>query len=60
VRHFHEGKQRALGKPVEPLSDEKVASLAKILEVSAGNKSATHPTRPDKRFPNTNQINACW
>ncbi len=60
VRYYVEGKQNALGKPNEPLADEKVASLAKILEVSASNKSATHPTRPDKRFPNQNQVNSCW
>ena len=60
VRYFHEGKQNALGKEPVPLDDAKVESLAKILEVSSTNKAATHPTRPDKRFPNQNQVNNCW
>lgn len=57
VRYAHETVMRSLGKdPVAaPLSTDKVASLAKIMEINA-----LSPTRPDRRFPNTNQANNCW
>jgi hypothetical protein len=57
VRYMHSTVMSALGKdPVEkPLSDEKVAALAKILE-----KNRLTPTRNDRRFPNQNQANNCW
>jgi hypothetical protein len=57
VRYMHSTVMSALGKDAEekPLSEEKVAALAKILE-----KNRLTPTRNDRRFPNTNQANNCW
>ena len=56
VRHAQESMFAALGKKeAEVPSDAQVAALAKILEI---NKLT--PTRPDRRFPNTNQLNFCW
>jgi hypothetical protein len=57
VRYTHETVMRAYGKDPEEVkfSPEKINSIARIAEISAMN-----PTRPDRRFPNTNQANNCW
>ena len=54
VQHMKETVGGALKKDFE-LDDNKVASLAAIAKI---NKLS--PTRPDRRFPNQNQLNNCW
>lgn len=56
VRRAQETLYAGLGKdPVGAVSDENIAALAKVLETSK-----LTPTRPDRRFPNTNQLHNCW
>lgn len=57
VKYYQQTIWRGLGKDPEEgaPSDEKVAALARIMEVSK-----LTPTRMDRRFPNVNQANACW
>ena len=54
MQHMKETVGGALKKDFE-LDDNKVASLAAIAKI---NKLS--PTRPDRRFPNQNQLNNCW
>lgn len=56
VRRAQETLYAGLGKdPEGAVSDENIAALAKVLETSK-----LTPTRPDRRFPNTNQLHNCW
>lgn len=56
VRNMQQTIWAGLGKdPSEGLTDDQVAALAKVMET---NKLT--PARPDRRFPNTNQLNNCW
>lgn len=55
ARYMHQVVFSGLHKEVEELPEERVAALAKTLE--AGKLT---PTRPDRRFPNKNQVNQCW
>ena len=54
VQHMKETVGGALKNEFE-VDDNKVASLAAIAKI---NKLS--PTRPDRRFPNQNQLNNCW
>lgn len=54
VKHMQETIFNGLHKDKE-VSAEKIASLAAIAKV---NKLT--PNRPDRRFPNQNQLNNCW
>ena len=57
IRHAYETIAGGLGKNVEekPVSEGKVDALAKIAEINA-----LSSTKPDRRFPNTNQVLTCW
>ena len=55
MRHFHTKMTTAMQKTDVELDDEKVNNLAHIL---SHNKLTA--TKPDYRFPNTNQLNNCW
>jgi hypothetical protein len=65
-RHVYETIARAnamaTGKPLEEETEEitrKINQHATILRLSKENPVTTS-TKPDKRFPNTNQVNNCW
>ena len=56
VKHMHDRVFAALGKdPAEGLDESTTASFAKIMETSK-----LSINRPDRRFPNMNQLNNCW
>jgi hypothetical protein len=55
VKHIHSTVAASLGKPDHELADDQLKALAAIAE-----SSKLTPTRPDRRFPNTNQVNNCW
>ncbi len=54
VKHMQESMWGALKKDKE-VDDKTLTSLATIAKI---NKLV--PTRPDRRFPNQNQLNNCW
>jgi len=54
---FHMQAAAMEGKEVEEVPLE--ATLAKSL-VKVADVNPLTPTRPDRRFPNTNQANNCW
>ena len=55
IVHMKEQVFGALKKNDEAVDEAKVASLAAIAKI---NKLTT--SRPDRRFPNQNQLNNCW
>lgn len=55
ARHMHAQVWKAYGKS-EELPEEKTEALAGLIEKS----QSLSLTRPDRRFPNMNQVNACW
>ena len=52
---MHAQVWKAYGKS-EELPEEKTEALAGLIEKS----QSLSLTRPDRRFPNMNQVNACW
>lgn len=55
VKHMQETVFGALNKDASSVDESKINALAAIAKV---NKLT--PTRPDRRFPNQNQLNNCW
>ncbi len=55
VKHMASVVYGATGRDMSGVSDEKIEQFAAVARVNR-----LTPNRPDRRFPNQNQLNNCW